>query len=164
LGKGYTDLGAQLDPAHWSYSFDGLEGSLDHVLASPGAMSLVTGATIWQINAQESVADAYSRFNYSPTQLFDPNSPWAASDHDPVVVGLRVPVPSTVAATTGSFVWNRPAAIGVTVSANGVTPTGTVELRNGSTVLGRTQLTNGAGVIHLPAKLFKRGTYVFTLV
>jgi 5'-nucleotidase len=61
-------------------------------------------------------------------------------------------------------VWNRPAAIGVTVSANGVTPTGTVELRNGSTVLGRTQLTNGVGVIHLPAKLLKRGTYILTLV
>jgi predicted extracellular nuclease len=95
LGQRFTDLGAQFDPAHSSYSFDGLEGSLDYVLASPGAMSLVTRATIWQINAQESVADQYSRFNYSPTQLFDPNSPWAASDHDPVVVGLRLSVPLT---------------------------------------------------------------------
>ena len=164
LGQGFTDLGAQFDPAHWSYSFDGLEGSLDHVLASPGAMSLVTGATIWQINAQESVAGQYSRFNYSPTQLFDPNSPWAASDHDPVVVGLHLPVPSTVAATTDSFVWNRRANIGVTVSAGGVTPTGTVEMHDGSKLLGTTELTNGAGVIHLRAMLLRRGTYTFTLV
>jgi len=164
LGKGFTDLGAQFDPTHWSYSFDGLEGSLDHVLASAGAMSLVTGATIWQINAQESVGDAYSRFNYSPTQLFDPNSPWAASDHDPVIAGLHVTVPSTVAASTDSFVWNRPADIGVTVSAGGLTPTGTVELRDGSKVLGTTDLTDGSGVIHLPAKLLRRGTYTFTLV
>jgi 5'-nucleotidase len=70
------------------------EGSIDHVLASPAALSMVTGASIWQINAQESVADAYSRYNYNVTNLFDPQTPWAASDHDPVVVGLNLPSPA----------------------------------------------------------------------
>src|SRR5262249_14129138 len=51
--NGYTDLGAALDPSEWTYSFDGLEGSLDHVLASPAARVMVTGADVWQINAQE---------------------------------------------------------------------------------------------------------------
>ena len=32
---GYADLGAAL-PGEYSYSFDGMVGSLDHVLASPG--------------------------------------------------------------------------------------------------------------------------------
>ncbi len=31
---GYTDLGSTLDPTEWTYSFNGLEGSLDHVLAN----------------------------------------------------------------------------------------------------------------------------------
>ena len=92
-GQGFTDIGSTDDPAHSSYSYDGLEGSLDHVLASPAALTLVTGASIWQINAQEAVADAYSRYHYNVTDLFDPNSPWAASDHDPVVVGLTLPSP-----------------------------------------------------------------------
>lgn len=31
-------------------------------------------------------------------------------------------------------------------------------------LLRTTTLTNSAGVIHLPAKLFQRGTYTFTLI
>lgn len=92
--QGLTDIGSAEDPTHSSYSYDGLEGSLDHVLANPAALAMVTGASIWQINAQESVADAYSRYNYNITNLFDPQSPWAASDHDPEVVGLVLPSPA----------------------------------------------------------------------
>jgi predicted extracellular nuclease len=89
---GYTDLGSRFDPAEQTYSFDGLQGSLDHVLANPAALALVTGADVWQINAQEAVAYAYSRYNYNATLLFDGTDPFAASDHDPVVVGLDLPV------------------------------------------------------------------------
>lgn len=88
---GYTDLGSTLDPAEQTYSYDGLEGSLDHVLANPAAMAMVTGADVWQINAQQAVAYAYSRYNYNATLLFDGTDPFAASDHDPVVVGLTLP-------------------------------------------------------------------------
>jgi 5'-nucleotidase len=90
---GYTDLGSTLDPSEQTYSYNGLEGSLDHVLANAAALTLVTGADVWQINAQEAVAFAYSRFNYNATELFSPNDPFAASDHDPVVVGLTLPAP-----------------------------------------------------------------------
>ena len=90
--QGYTDLGSTYDTSHWSYTFDGLQGSIDHVLASPSAAKLVTGATVWQINAQESAAYAYSRYNYNVTQLFNAGDPFAASDHDPVIVGLNPPV------------------------------------------------------------------------
>ncbi|WP_436531749.1 ExeM/NucH family extracellular endonuclease [Actinoplanes sp. HUAS TT8] len=88
---GYTDLGSTYDPDEQTYSYNGLEGSLDHILASPAAKALVTGADVWQINAQEAIAYAYSRYNYNATQLFDATDPFAASDHDPVLAGLTLP-------------------------------------------------------------------------
>src|SRR6201999_2000467 len=88
---GYTDLGSTLDPSEQTYSFDGLEGSIDHVFANAAARSMVTGADVWQINAQEAVAYAYSRYNYNATLLFNGNDPFAASDHDPCVDGLNLP-------------------------------------------------------------------------
>jgi 5'-nucleotidase len=90
-GDGYTDLGSTLDPAEQTYSFNSLEGSLDHVLANAAATAMVTGADVWQINAQEAVAYTYTRYNYNATLLFDGTEPFAASDHDPVVVGLNLP-------------------------------------------------------------------------
>ncbi|MFC4244555.1 ExeM/NucH family extracellular endonuclease [Gryllotalpicola reticulitermitis] len=111
---GYTDLGSTYDPTEQTYSYNGLEGSLDHVLANAAALKLVTGADVWQINAQESVAFDYSRYNYNVTQLFDGTNPFAASDHDPVVVGLN---PQTApAAPTLSF----------TTPTDGATVTGTI--------------------------------------
>jgi 5'-nucleotidase len=96
---GYTDLGSALHPAEWTYSFNSLEGSLDHVLANSAARAMVTGADVWQINAQEAVAYAYSRYNYNATLLFNGSDPFAASDHDPVIVGLTLPSPPAWKAT-----------------------------------------------------------------
>ncbi|AYG04972.1 ExeM/NucH family extracellular endonuclease [Gryllotalpicola protaetiae] len=106
---GYTDLGSTFDPTEQTYSYNGLEGSLDHVLANGAAVKLATGADVWQINAQESVAYAYSRYNYNATQLFDGTDPFAASDHDPVVVGLNPTVSPNWSAksvyNTGDYVF-----------------------------------------------------------
>jgi predicted extracellular nuclease len=105
---GYTDLGSTFDPNEQTYSYNGLEGSLDHVLANAEALKMVTGADVWQINAQEAVAYNYSRYNYNATLLFSGGDPFAASDHDPVVVGLSLPAPaawkSDVAYNTGDLV------------------------------------------------------------
>ena len=65
-------------------------GSLDHILASPGANAVVTGADIWNINSVESVALEYSRYNNNVTDYYAPDQ-FRASDHDPVVVGLDLP-------------------------------------------------------------------------
>jgi predicted extracellular nuclease len=97
---GYTDLGSTVDPSEATYSYGGLAGSLDHVLANAAAVKMVTGVDVWQINAQEAVAYAYSRYNYNVRQLFDGTDPFAASDHDPVVVGLTLPGPATWSAST----------------------------------------------------------------
>ncbi|MBE1874395.1 ExeM/NucH family extracellular endonuclease [Myceligenerans sp. TRM 65318] len=82
---GYVDLGAAT--GEYSYSYGGQVGSLDHVLASPGAAEVVTGTDIWNINAYEPVANEYSRYNYNATILYD-ESPFRSSDHDPLLVGL----------------------------------------------------------------------------
>jgi predicted extracellular nuclease len=105
-GDGYTDLGSTLDPSEQTYSFDSLEGSLDHVLANAAAVQMVTGADVWQINAQEAVAYTYSRFNYNVTLLFNGTDPFAASDHDPVVAGLNLPSTPTAPAWNATTVYN----------------------------------------------------------
>lgn len=79
------------DPTEESYSFSGLSGSLDHVLGNSAARDMVTGADIWDINAAESVAFQYSRYNYNVTQFFNAADPFAASDHNPEIVGIDVP-------------------------------------------------------------------------
>ena len=87
-GAGYTNL--ESDTAGEStYSFSGLSGSLDHVLANDAALAMVTGVDIWNINSGESVAFEYSRHNYNVTDFYSAD-PYRASDHDPEVVGLDV--------------------------------------------------------------------------
>ena len=86
-GAGYVDLGAAADTR--SYLFAGRTGSLDHILGSPEVAQQVTGETIWNINATESVAYEYSRYNYNVAQLFSPDQ-FRSSDHDPVLVGLQL--------------------------------------------------------------------------
>ncbi|MGH3336550.1 MAG: ExeM/NucH family extracellular endonuclease, partial [Nocardioides sp.] len=77
-------------PGESSYSFSGLSGSLDHVLASPAAMDMVSGADIWEINANESLAFEYSRHNYNVTDFYQSNV-FRASDHNPEIVGINLP-------------------------------------------------------------------------
>ncbi|UUW88561.1 ExeM/NucH family extracellular endonuclease [Pimelobacter simplex] len=88
---GYTQMEA---PGKHSYSFDGQSGSLDHVLANPAAAAMVTGVDIWEVNANESVFNQYSRYNYVGTDLYS-DDPFSASDHNPEVVGIKKGAPST---------------------------------------------------------------------
>lgn len=55
--------------------------------AYKAARRLVTGAAVWDINGDESIALQYSRRNYNVVDFFAPD-PFASSDHDPIVVGL----------------------------------------------------------------------------
>jgi uncharacterized protein len=86
---GYTNLiKAFIGTWAYSYIFDGQAGYLDHSLASPSLSAQVTGVTEWHINADEpSVIDYNTEFKsqdlYTPT-------PYYASDHDPVIVGLNL--------------------------------------------------------------------------
>ncbi|MFJ6077770.1 ExeM/NucH family extracellular endonuclease [Pseudarthrobacter sp. NPDC092419] len=82
--------------AKHSYLFGGRVGSLDYVLASPAADAAVTGAEIWNINSVESVALEYSRHNYNIVDFYTAG-PFRSSDHDPVLVGLDLPVAAQLA-------------------------------------------------------------------
>lgn len=82
---GYENL---VDPAAYSYVFDGRTGSLDHALATGSLADRVTGAAPWQINADEADALDYNLDFGRDAAIFDGSAPWRSSDHDPLVIGL----------------------------------------------------------------------------
>jgi 5'-nucleotidase len=97
---GYVDAEKHFELGKYSYSYSGLSGSLDHALLNSAALARATGADIWNINSPESVALEYSRYNYSGTIFYQPD-PYASSDHDPVVVGLKANAPATTVQILG---------------------------------------------------------------
>lgn len=85
---GYLSLDEEFE-TEASYLFRGLVGSLDHGLANQAALETTSGATVWTINAFESVALEYSRHNYNATNFYEV-SPFRSSDHNPVIFGIDV--------------------------------------------------------------------------
>lgn len=85
---GFTNLVAAGNADLTTYQFGGRLGSLDHEFANAKAHELVTGATVWNINADESIAMQYSRRRYNVTD-FHQATPFASSDHDPAIVGIK---------------------------------------------------------------------------
>ncbi|MCS6711479.1 ExeM/NucH family extracellular endonuclease [Brachybacterium sp. EF45031] len=85
--QGYVNLGATYDPEGFSYTFGGMVGSLDHVIANASAAERVTGADHWHINGGESPMTQYSRYRNNVTDLYEPTV-FGSSDHSPLVVGL----------------------------------------------------------------------------
>ena len=121
-GAGFTSIGTAYNTAE-TYVFDGLVGSLDHVLANEEALAMVSGATVWSINSVESIALEYSRANYNVTQ-FHSADPYRSSDHDPMKVGLNIvfdveeePIPGdTVKSSVGFTGTGSATAVPVVVS------------------------------------------------
>ena len=67
----------------YSYSFRGTVGCLDHALANEAIEWQVTGCEVFHINTDESSVFGYDGYSYQ-------NNMYRSSDHDPVVVGLRL--------------------------------------------------------------------------
>ena len=68
------------------YVYDGQAGRLDHALLSPALAERLAGAAKWHINADEPANLGYRAVNGG-----DPVAePWRSSDHDPLLVGLRL--------------------------------------------------------------------------
>ncbi len=105
-GGGFVDVAtALLGGNAYSYLFDAQLGHLDYAFASASLFSQVTGVESWHINADEA-----NLFDYNdevkdvgeaafeekpdgsalvpPRVLFQPASPYRASDHDPVLIGI----------------------------------------------------------------------------
>jgi predicted extracellular nuclease len=72
----------------YSFVFHGQAGALDHALATASLAAQVRTAIEWHINADEPPLLDYNLENRRDPDLFDPDSPYRASDHDPVVIGL----------------------------------------------------------------------------
>jgi hypothetical protein len=99
--SGFVDLLERSEGLEsYGYVFDGLLGHLDHALATVPLAAQVTGAGGWKINADEvplfdynddvrDVGEASFERESSALPLYEPNA-YRSSDHDPVVVGLRL--------------------------------------------------------------------------
>ena len=67
----------------YSYSYRGSVGCLDHALANKAIECQVTGCEVFHINADEASVFGYDGYSYQ-------NNMYRSSDHDPVVVGLKL--------------------------------------------------------------------------
>jgi hypothetical protein len=89
---GYVNVAAEhIGETGYSFEFDGQFGSLDHAVASPSLALKVTGAADWHINADEAPANDYNLDFGRDPDIFDPEIPYRASDHDPLMVGFDFP-------------------------------------------------------------------------
>jgi len=128
---GLVNQVALADPMGYSYVFDGEAGYLDHALATPSLSSQVAGTVHWHINADEpSIIDYNNEFKQPACAACGPDyysaTPYRASDHDPVVIGLNLagPAAQTISFTapanraqnSGSFVVTATASSGLAVS------------------------------------------------
>jgi len=88
---GLTDLVPAKTDDQYTYSFNGMLGSLDHAFVTPSLADAVTGAGIWEINSAEWGDRGY------PYSAADTGTPYRSSDHDPVVLGVSAAaVPVTI--------------------------------------------------------------------
>jgi predicted extracellular nuclease len=78
----------EANPNPYSYVFDARAGAIDHAVATPSLAGQVRETIEWHINADEPRLLDYNLENGRDAGLFDPDSPYRASDHDPIIIGL----------------------------------------------------------------------------
>lgn len=93
--NGYVDQVARFAQDGYSYVFDGESGYLDHALATPSLNAQIVTARHWRINADEpSIIDYNLEFKQPACPACGPdyfsNTVYRSSDHDPVLIGLRL--------------------------------------------------------------------------
>lgn len=81
--EGYENLLTQYNPEGFSYIYNNETGNMDHALASASLTTQVTGAAVYQLNAEES-------WNYKMGGALVSSDMYGYSDHNPVLVGLRL--------------------------------------------------------------------------
>ena len=79
----------------YTYVFGGETGALDHSYASASLKTQVTGVGVWHINSDEPTALDYNT-DFTTDDRYAP-TPFRASDHDPVLVGLTLTADAAVA-------------------------------------------------------------------
>lgn len=105
LANGYTDLVYAFEGEYaYSYVFDGQLGYLDHALANASLLPQITGATIWNINADEAdLIDYDMSFKQDAQDAIWAPDPYRSSDHDPVIVGLTLIQPNQAPVCDGAM-------------------------------------------------------------
>ena len=96
---GYVDLkqsAIATEEQPFSYSYSGRLGSLDHALASPDLSGWAVSADAWHINSvEDSLMDYQTESNgqvYRSVDHYAAADAYRSSDHDPIVIGLNVPL------------------------------------------------------------------------
>jgi hypothetical protein len=158
--SGYVDLNNERGNPKQSYNFDGLNGSLDHILANPSAAGRVTGSDIWNINAPESLALEYSRYNYHGALFYAPD-PYRSSDHDPEVAAIRAgfadpEAPVITAPAPGSLTSDSTPTISGSAAAGT-----TVQVTEGATILG-TAIAGADGSWTMTSPTLAEGAHTIT--
>ncbi len=104
LEAGLSDLAQDfIGPDAYSFVFDGQRGTLDYGLASGGLLDNITGVAEWHIAADEPDLLNYSaRFN--DAAYFNGADVFAASDHDPIIIGLDLEEPPETVLARVEFV------------------------------------------------------------
>jgi uncharacterized repeat protein (TIGR01451 family) len=140
VAGGYTDLETLFHGANaYSYLFDGQLGHLDYGFASASLLPRVTGADAWHINADEADLFDYndevkdvgeSTFEEKPDGsalvpprvVFQPGTPYRASDHDPVLVGLFAVADLAITKTDGVATAVPGGSVTYTITASNAGP------------------------------------------
>ena len=94
-GNGFVDQIGRYNAFGYSYVFNGTSGRLDHAIANNTLSPKVSGALEWHINADEPLVIDYNQeFKQPACPGCGPDyytaTPYRASDHDPLVVGLNL--------------------------------------------------------------------------
>ena len=103
LENGFYDLHRYFHAdSSYSYTFGGTAGYLDHAICSGSLLGQVTGMAAYNINSDEN--DKYTYDKSSDNTMF------RCSDHDPVIVGLRLDstiVPDTAISVAAWDLYNH---------------------------------------------------------
>jgi predicted extracellular nuclease len=93
---GFVNQTYRFDTNQYSYRYDDMVQYLDYSLANDSLAQYITGATIWHINADEPSSLSWGRS--SNTDVY------RCSDHDPVIVGMRLPGSSSAISENAAYV------------------------------------------------------------
>ena len=99
LKHGFYDLHRYFHAdSSYTYTFGGTAGYLDHAISSASLLGQVTGAAGYNINSDENDKWTYDKSS--------DNTMFRCSDHDPVLVGLRLDSTAKVDTTVAVSAWD----------------------------------------------------------
>lgn len=133
----------------YTYVFGGETGALDHAYVSTSLATQVSGVNVWHINSDEPTALDYNT-DFTTDDRYAP-TPFRASDHDPVLVGLNLAADAAVSQPIVSASIPSSAKTGETVSVDisEATPGGSATMTSLTVDWGdgNTSLPPGTGVV-----------------